>query len=152
MQLEALLGATSGNKKIKIALENSVPEFRQKLGSLQDEAEFQNLGSQMFSHAKELIKASLADVNYGRASEIIRAVREEFKEYEFADIYNSLLKDLKKDITEKKLDGDRTDMWWTIRKFSLGLITKEEAGDSSDVTEEAAREVSLHGSGSKRST
>jgi ATP-dependent DNA helicase 2 subunit 2 len=127
-----------------------VPEFRQKLGALEDEAEFQELGSQMFEHAKELIKTSLADVNYNRACEIIRVVREEFLEYEFAEMYNALLKDLKKDIVEKKLDGDRTDMWWTIRKFSLGLITKEEAGDSSDVTEEQAREVGLHSPASER--
>ncbi|KAA8894251.1 putative Ku family DNA helicase [Sphaerosporella brunnea] len=136
--LEAILESTSGNKKA-ISLENSIPEFRQKLGSLESEAEFRDLGTQMFSHAKKLITTSLADINYGRACEIIRAVREEFLEYDFAEMYNSLLRDLKKDIVEKKLDGDRTGMWWTIRKFSLGLITKDEA-DGSEVTEEQAKD------------
>jgi len=97
----------------------------------------------MFDHVRELIKSSLADMNYNRACEILRVVREEFRDYEFADIYNAKLHELKKDIIDKKLDGDREDMWWTIRKFNLGLITMEEAGDTSDVTEEVAKGVSF---------
>jgi len=95
----------------------------------------------MFDHVKRLIKTSLADLNYNRACEILRVVREEFRDYEFADVYNAKMRELKKDIFDQKLDGDREDMWWTIRKFNLGLITVEEAGDTSDVTEEQAKEV-----------
>jgi ATP-dependent DNA helicase 2 subunit 2 len=74
----------------------------------------------------------------------LRVVRDEFREYEWPEIYNDLLRELKKDIVAKKLDGDRTDMWWTIRKFSLGLLTKEEAGQSTAAVEEdEAKEVSL---------
>jgi ATP-dependent DNA helicase 2 subunit 2 len=98
----------------------------------------------MFVHVRELVKTSLADINYSRACEILRVVRDEFREYEWPEIYNDLLRELKKDIVAKKLDGDRTDMWWTIRKFSLGLLTKEEAGQSTAAVEEdEAKEVSL---------
>ena len=138
-QLEALLSGTPDRHNLKISLENAVPEFKQKMMALTDDADIKQLGAQMLAHVRTLVAASVADANYGRACELLRTVRDEFVDSEVPELYNDLLKELKKDIVAKTLDGDRDDMWRAAESFHLGLVTDEEVGgEGVGLTAEAA--------------
>jgi ATP-dependent DNA helicase 2 subunit 2 len=97
----------------------------------------------MFEHVRELVKTSLADVNYPRVCEILGVVRTELRELEVPDIYNNLIRGLKEDVGAGKLDGDRKDLWGVLRKSKLGPISGDEEGGDPAVTEKVIAEVSL---------
>ncbi len=88
-----------------------------------------------------LIRESFADINYDRAAAHLGVMREELISLEEPDLYNSFLRDLKKKIHHKELDGDRMDMWrGKIIAGGLGLIIDQES-EVSSVTEAEAKKV-----------
>lgn len=90
-----------------------------------------------------LIHDSFADINYDRATENIRVMREELINLEEPGLYNSFLRDLRKKIDGGDLNGDRREMWrGKIIPGRLNLITQRES-EASDVTDEEAKNVSV---------
>lgn len=90
-----------------------------------------------------LIHDSFADINYDRAAENIRVMREELINLEEPGLYNSFLRDLRKKIDGGDLNGDRREMWrGKIIPGRLNLITQRES-EASDVTDEEAKNVSV---------
>jgi len=124
-------------------MDNAVPEYKQLLNTTEDPNAIQEASNQLSSIVREQIKHSLADMNYGRATEEIGVMREELTALEEPGIYNEFITQLRTDLLEGNLGGDRKDMWNEIRKNRLGLITKG-LSNLSNVTEEEARAVSLH--------
>lgn len=142
LDIDALL-ADSGSKRTKISPENAVPEFKQTLAASTEKSVVENAIKQMGDIIRTLIRESFADINYDRAAENLRVLREESIEYEYSLLYNDFIRQLKKEITGGELDGDRMEMWTDrIIGGKLGLITTDEA-EESNVTEEEAKEVSL---------
>ncbi|CUS12854.1 unnamed protein product [Tuber aestivum] len=129
LDVEALLSsaAPSVSKKAKISSTNPIPDFKNKLRTTEDLADLEETGKEMLAVLKELIKYSLADVNYGRVCEILKVMREEYIEYDEPGVYNKVLQSLKEAIVSEELDGDRMECWDEIRYNKLGLITKEES-------------------------
>ena len=76
------------------------------------------------------ITPSFGTSKYGQAIEAIRVMREEMCDLEEPDAYNEFLKGLKDDIFAGKLGGERTEMWFEIRKARLGLVTGKECKGS----------------------
>lgn len=88
------------------------------------------------------ITHSLAHSNYDRVIEGLGTMREELVDYEEPGIYNDFLRALKAKLLAEELGGDRTELWWFVRKGKLGLIEKREVA-SSTVEDDEARQVGL---------
>ncbi|KAI5793617.1 putative Ku family DNA helicase [Pyronema domesticum] len=131
LDIEALLASGAPAKKQKISLENAVPEFKQRLSSIKEEQEFKELAGEMMSHVKELVKSSLGSVNYARACELLRVVRDEAVEGAWAGVYNEEIRGVKEELVAGGLPaaagGERKEWWAECRRFGLGLVTEEEA-------------------------
>lgn len=139
--MDALLGR---EKRTTISAENAVPEFKQLLAAAQNPQAIEEASKQMASVIVSLIKHSLGDSGYGRATEDLRVMREELIGMEEPRLYNDFIRDLKGKLLVDELNGDRREMWWEVRRNRLGLITDKES-DVSDVGEEEAKSVSFHG-------
>ena len=63
-------------------------------------------------------------------------------ELEEPGVYNTILRKLKEKLLKRELGGERKDFWYEVRKNRLGLVDKK-ASESSDVSEDEAREVSI---------
>ncbi|TGZ82213.1 ATP-dependent DNA helicase II subunit 2 [Ascodesmis nigricans] len=124
LDIDELLGISSDQKvRIRISLSNAVAEYKQKISADDaDEAVMKEAASEMFNHARELVKTSIADLNYGRARSLLAVVREEMGELEYYGVWNDEFRKLKKDVLGKKLDGDRSDWWEELKRFELGLL------------------------------
>lgn len=143
INIDELLGTTSAQKSgIKITLENAIPDYKQRISAEDADDEVMKAAtSEMFELVRELIKTSLGDLNYDRARSLLAAAREEMGKLEFFEVYNDEIKKLKTDVLGEKLDGDRMELWYQLKKYDLGLLEgPEEAGG---VTWKEAKEVSL---------
>lgn len=142
--MESLLDSTAN-----ISLGNAVPQFKQRVKKLTEREEFNELAGQMFRLVAELVRTSVdgggadadADANnYSRACEMLRVVRDEFRELEWPETYNELLRQFKDGLVAADSPAGRrssSDMWATVRKFSLGLLTKDEAGQHTAAVDDA---------------
>lgn len=99
----------------------------------------------MASIIESQIKHSLAHSNYDRVIEGLGTMREELVDYEEPAVYNDFLRALKAKLLAEELGGDRTELWWFVRKGKLGLIEKREVA-SSTVEDDEARQVGLFSS------
>jgi ATP-dependent DNA helicase 2 subunit 2 len=136
LDVDELLG---NPKRVKIDAQNLIPSFKQALAATDDLAAIQSAADEMGKNIREYISSSVGDSGYGRALEAIRVMRDEITELEEPDIYNAFIRELKKDILDGKLNGDRREMWWRIRGSKYGLIDRKRSF-ASDVTEEEAAE------------
>lgn len=140
LDVDALLGQKK--KGTKIAPENAIPEFKQMLAAADEVSTIEDATKQMGEIVSRLIRDSFADINYDRAAENLRVMREELISLEEPGLYNSFLRNLKKKIDGGDLNGDRREMWQEkIVAGRLTLITERET-EVSDVTEAEAKEVS----------
>ncbi|KAI9827972.1 MAG: ATP-dependent DNA helicase II subunit 2 [Phylliscum demangeonii] len=135
LNVDELLGR---EKRSQISVDNAVPEFKQQLATAQDARAIEDAFKQMSVIITSLIKHSLGDSGYGRATEGLRVMREELTGLEEPRLYNDFIRDLKTKLLTDKLNGDRREMWWEIRRNRLGLIPKSES-DVSDVAEDEAK-------------
>lgn len=143
LDVDALLGQA---KRTKIDPDNAIPEFKQALGAATDVKAIGEATKQMGDIICALIRESFADINYDRAAAGMGVMREELIGLEEPELYNSFLRDLKKKIHGKELDGDRMDMWrGKIVNGGLGLVTDQES-EVSNVTELEAKKVSCSNS------
>lgn len=151
LDIDALLGGggdrgggptikKEGDELRRISADNAIPEFKQALESTVSVKQIEGFTDQMGQIVESLIASSTGEVNYARAAENMRVMREELVSFEEPAIYNSFLTGLKDKLVAEKLGGPRLDMWWTIRTSGLGFITSKES-DQSTMTEEAAQEV-----------
>lgn len=129
----------TGEARQKISKDNTISEFIQILADPDDSIVI-NATRQMSEITRELIKESMADRKYEQATKNISVMREELIEVEAPDLYNKFIRDLKKDLLNSSLGGDRRELWFMIRKSKLGLIRSEDTVRS-EVSEEEANEV-----------
>lgn len=129
----------SGEARQNISRDNAIAEFVQILAD-PDDSMVLNATRQMSEITRELIKESMADRKYEQAAKNISVMREELIEVEAPDLFNKFIRDLKKDLLNGSLGGDRRELWFTIRKSKLGLIRSEDTVRS-EVSEEEANEV-----------
>lgn len=140
LDVDALLGQA---KRTKIDPDNAIPEFKQALGAATEVKAIEEAAKQMGDVVCTLIRESFADINYDRAAAHLGVMREELIALEEPDLYNKFLRDLKKKIHHKELDGDRMDMWrGKIIAGGLALITDQES-EVSSVSEAEAKKVSI---------
>ena len=140
LDVDALLGQQK--KGAKITPGNAIPEFKQTLAAADEVSTIEDATRQMAEIVTSLIRDSFADINYDRAAENIRVMREELINLEEPGLYNNFIRSLKTKIKSGELNGDREEMWREkIVLGSLGLITGKES-DVSEVTEEEAKGVS----------
>ena len=129
-----------GDELRKISANNAIPEYKQALGSSVSVDQIKGFTEQMGQIIEHLVTTSLGDVNYARAAENMRVMREQLIDFEEPGIYNTFITNFKKRLVDEKLGGPRLDMWWVVRTSGLGLIPNSEA-DESTVTDEAAQDV-----------
>ncbi|CAK7218662.1 ATP-dependent DNA helicase yku80 [Sporothrix bragantina] len=149
LDIDALLGNSGagrgptikkeGDELRKISPDNAIPEFKQALASTVSVKQIEGFTEQMGQITESLIASSTGEVNYSRAAENLRVMREELISLEEPVIYNTFITGLKQRLVAEKLGGPRLDMWWTIRLSGLGLVTSKES-ELSTVTEDAAKE------------
>jgi ATP-dependent DNA helicase 2 subunit 2 len=138
--VEALLGDESKGKKI--STDNPVPDFKRILGTSEEVSEIEDAAKQMGSIIRELITDSFGDSKYDQAMECLGTMREELINLEEPSLYNTFVKDLKKNMLSGALGGDRRDFWFQIRGAKMGLIDTR-LSEVSDVSPETADEVSF---------
>ncbi|KAJ2895810.1 hypothetical protein MKZ38_006164 [Zalerion maritima] len=129
----------SQSQNLTVDPENSIPTFKQALRHTTSPEQVSSLVSSLGNITRELITDSLGDVNYDRAAENMRVMRDEMIAFEEPGLYNAFVKDLKKKVLSGELGGDRREMWWQIRGEKLGLITEAES-EVGDTTAVDARE------------
>ncbi|KAH7135668.1 ATP-dependent DNA helicase-like protein II [Dendryphion nanum] len=136
LDVDELLG---NPKRVKIDSQNLIPSFKQALAATDDLEAIQSAADEMGKNIRTYISTSVGESGYGRALEAIRVLRDEITELEEPDIYNAFIRELKKDILDGNLKGDRRELWWRIRGSKYGLIDRKRSF-ASDVTEEEATE------------
>lgn len=136
LDVDELLG---NPKRVKVDPQNLIPSFKQALAATDELDAIQSAADEMGKNIRTFISSSVGESGYGRALEAIRVMREEITELEEPDIYNAFIRELKKDILDGKLSGDRREMWWRIRGSKYGLIDRKRSF-ASDVTEDEATE------------
>ena len=139
LDVDELLGR---QKRNKISAENAIPEFKQMLATSADPNAISDASKQMSDIVHAQITHSFVDSGYALAVEELSVMRAELIAMEEPGMYNDMMKDLKRELLDGKLGGDRREMWWEIRKHRLGLIVREQS-DLSDVSEEEAKLVSV---------
>lgn len=88
---------------------------------------------------RSFITDSFANSKYDQAVECIGVMRDELINMEEPGMYNTFVRDLKKNLLSGALGGDRRDLWFKVRISRLGLINSKES-EVSDVTAEDADE------------
>lgn len=134
LDIDALLG---NPKRVKIDATNLVPSFKQALAVADDLDTIQEAADAMASQIRTLIKDSVGDSAYGRALEAMRVMRDEILELEEPVMWNTFAREVKGELVDGKLGGDRREMWWRMRGSKYGLIDRK-ACFASDVTEDEA--------------
>jgi ATP-dependent DNA helicase 2 subunit 2 len=120
-----------------ISPQNAIPEFRQLLD--RNLGETQSAFSQLGKIIRNYIKNSMGDSGYRRAVETMGVMREEALDLEVPELYNEFVRELKTDIFNEELGGDRRDMWFLIRANRMGLIQSKEVS-ASGVGEDEAKD------------
>jgi ATP-dependent DNA helicase 2 subunit 2 len=138
LDVGALLAQDSGRTRRKIDPKNAVAEFKQFLAGADKIEDLHDACKQMKYIIFDWIRNSVGDLNYGRAVEAIRIMREEMNELEEPGPYNDFLRELKAKVLGGELGGDRKEMWYRIRISKLTLILKGECAGS-EVTEEESK-------------
>ncbi|KAF2125847.1 SPOC domain-like protein [Dothidotthia symphoricarpi CBS 119687] len=136
LDVDELLG---NPKRVKVESNNLIPSFKQALAATDDLEAIQEAADSMAKEVRSLISNSVGESAYGRALEAIRVMRDEITELEEPEIYNTFIRELKKDVLGGKLNGERRDMWWRIRGSRYGLVDQKRSFVS-DVTEDEALE------------
>lgn len=130
--------------KPKIDKDNSIPKFKQliqRLEEVDDDRGIEEATKAMGDVVRSLIKESMGDKNYDRATENVGVLREACIGLEVPDLYNKFLRDLKKETLADELGAGRKEMWGKLRLTGkLGLITKSES-EVSNITEDEAKQV-----------
>jgi ATP-dependent DNA helicase 2 subunit 2 len=124
-------------KRTKIDPENSIPEFKQALAITDSLDAVKDSMKQMTAIVEDQIRHSFGDSTYDRAVEELGVMRQEMIDLEEPDLYNEMLRELKRKIMAEELGGNRKEMWWFVRKSRVGLIDRK-ASQVSNVTEEEA--------------
>lgn len=137
LDVDALLG---DDKKSNISPENAVPGFKQMLAATEDLSEIEEAAKQMGVIIRSLVTDSFGDSKYAQAVEAVGVMHEELTNLEEPGLYNTFVRDLKKQLLSGALGGDRRDFWFKIRVSRLGLIDTKQS-EVSDVTPEEAGEV-----------
>ncbi|KAK6529171.1 ATP-dependent DNA helicase II subunit 2 [Arthrobotrys megalospora] len=119
-------------KSRRIDKSNPVPEFRQMIASVQQREDIKPLVQQMGDIIKDTIRHSVADLQYSRAIECLRILREDCITFEVFELYDTFIRELKS-FTE----ADRRDFWSRVRKDKLGLVLPSEDGRSTITIEES---------------
>jgi len=136
LDIDALLGNPT---RVKVDPSNLVPSFKQALLSSDDLDTIKSACTAMSSEIRTLIRNSVGDSGYGRALEALRVMREELIELEEPELWNVFVRELKGELLEGRLGGNRRDMWWKVRGSRYGLVDRKRS-DFSDVSEEEAME------------
>lgn len=97
----------------------------------------------MSTIVRSLITHSFGDSKYPQATECLGVLREELINMEEPDMYNTLVRDLKKSLLSGALGGDRRDFWFKVRWSRLGLVDQSQS-EASKVTHDDAEEVCMH--------
>ncbi|KAK6511954.1 ATP-dependent DNA helicase II subunit 2 [Arthrobotrys musiformis] len=121
-------------KSRRIDKNNPIPEFRQMIASAQETGDIQSLVQQMGDIIKDTIRHSLADLQYSKAIECLRILRDDCITFEAFELYDSFIRELKS-FTE----ADRRDFWSRVRKDKLGLVLPGEDSRSKTTIEESNR-------------
>lgn len=129
-------------KRARISPTNAIPEFKQALSRAENIDAVRDAVQQMTTIILDQIKNSLGDANYDRVIEELGVSRSELIDYEEPRLYNDFMRQLKDKLLKEELGGDRRELWWLIRRAKVGLIDQK-TSDQSDVSEEAAKEVSV---------
>lgn len=139
LDIEALL---KSNKPKKISKANAVPEFKQFLEDADTDKAVADAVNQMIDIiiGDKGFLSGAEDTENERALEHIRVLRGEMVEYEFPDIYNNFIKDLKTRVLKNEF-GERREFWVKLSHNRLGLIDHETV-EASDVSPEEAAQVS----------
>lgn len=144
--MDSLLG---DDKKEEIEPDNAVPDFKQALAVSKEVSEIDNAAKQMGAIVNTFITESFGDGKYPRALECMGVMREELINLEEPGLYNTYVRDMKKQLLSGALGGDRRDFWFKMRWSRLGLIDKKQS-EVSDVTSEEADDVSKQMNSSPR--
>lgn len=131
--------ALLADRQSKITPENCIPEFKQALDTTQSVDGISNAVEQFTAIIRDGISGPLIDKDYETIISRLVVLKNSMIEYEEPGLYNNFMKQLKQDMLEEKLGGDRRDLWFEVyRTAALSLIVGEEEGQ---VTEEEARKV-----------
>lgn len=140
LDVDKLLGQ---EKRVKISIQNPIPEFKQMLDTTEDPNGIQDAANQLSAIIEMRIKDSFGDDAYGQALEELRVLREELIDMEEPGIYNDFMTSLKKKLLGDSLGGDRREMWWQLRKNQLGLIETKQHPMSKVTSEEAKQFLTM---------
>lgn len=138
LDIDSLLG---GEEKEKVDPNNAVPSFKRALDASQALEDIEEAAKQMGAIIQSLITDSFGDSKYAQAMECLGVMREEITNLEEPGLFNTFVRDLKKQLLAGALGGDRRDFWFKVRWTRLGLIDQKQS-EVSDVTAEEADEVS----------
>ncbi|KAI2626565.1 ATP-dependent DNA helicase II subunit 2 [Hypoxylon sp. NC1633] len=138
LDVDALLSRPE-NKHDTIDPENAIPGFKQMVEGAGNEPKIEDAAKQMGDIIRTLITDSFGDVKYDQALEDLGVLRDYMVKWEFPDLYNSFLRDLKTRLLSGELGGDRRDLWYQLKgaRATLGLIDKNTPGPSTVTPEEA---------------
>jgi len=128
LDVDDLLRQDEHRSKKRIDPKNAVPEFKQVLhaasGDMTDIDAVRDACQQLQEIIHTLIKTSVGTMKNKQSLELIRIMREECYDKGVEEIFNDFIRDLKKKLLDGELNGDRTDMWFDIRRDKQGLILK----------------------------
>ncbi|KAK6353706.1 ATP-dependent DNA helicase II subunit 2 [Orbilia blumenaviensis] len=111
---------------------NPIPEFRQMVVSVRGEEGIRPLVQQMGDIIKDIIHHSVGDLQYNKAIECLRVIREDCITLEVFELYDSFIRELKLFV-----GVDRRDFWSRVRKDRLGLVLPSEDSRSNTSIEES---------------
>jgi ATP-dependent DNA helicase 2 subunit 2 len=128
LDVDDLLRQDEHRSKKRIDPKNAVPEFKQVLhaasGDMTDIDAVRDACQQLQEIIHTLIKTSVGTMKNKQSLELIRIMREECYDKGVEEIFNDFIRDLKAKLLGGELNGDRTDMWFDIRRDKQGLILK----------------------------
>ncbi|EEU46616.1 uncharacterized protein NECHADRAFT_68667 [Fusarium vanettenii 77-13-4] len=127
---------------VEVADVKKVPEFKQMLAATEEVAQIEEAAKQMGAIITTFITESFGDAKYARAMECLGVMREELTNLEEPGLYNTFVRDMKKQLLSGDLGGDRRDFWFKVRWSRMGLIDKKQS-EVSTVSPEEADEVSF---------
>ena len=143
LDVDDLLHQDEHRSKKRIDPKNAIPEFKQVLqavsGDMTDIDAVRDACQQLQEIIHTLIKTSVGTMKNKQSLELIRIMREECYDKGVEEIFNDFIRDLKKKLLSEELNGDRTDMWFDIRRDKQGLILKTDdnpGGASKEEVEE----------------
>ncbi|KIX95137.1 uncharacterized protein Z520_09053 [Fonsecaea multimorphosa CBS 102226] len=117
---------SSERGKVHISPDNAIPEFKQLLESTDDMEIIKDAVRQMQEILENLVRSDFGGQNYPRVVAGLGEMREEMMGLEEPTLYNDVVRELKQKIFAEQLGGNRRELWWSIRKGKLGLISKDE--------------------------